>query len=159
MVHTRLEGQWLDIQDSNLCTLFLEQEGEEFSHAITTSSDYDYLLVPFMLRPIPIIQRSCTEEVVEPSKDTEIDKDLEPSERKFMTHGEASTTLCIMAEKVNRQGKTRIQGSIVEEAKEDIGGQALIMELVSISLPFAGFEVIWIPSLGSQPFLTGMFEP
>lgn len=76
-----------------------------------------------------------------------------------MAHGEASTTLCIMAEKVNRQGKTRIQGSVVEEAKEDIGGQALIMELVSISLPSDGSEVIWIPSLGSQPFLTGIFVP
>lgn len=102
VVHTRLEGQWLDIHDCNLCTRFLQQEGEEFSDAITASRDYDDLLVPFVLGPIPIIQRSRTEEIVQRSNDTEINKDLEATERRSMAQGEASTTLCVVAEKVYR---------------------------------------------------------
>ena len=102
VAHTRLEGQWLDIHDCNLCTRFLEQEGEEFSDTITSSSDYDDLLIPFMFRPIPIIQRSRTEEIVQPSDETEINKDLEATERLSMAQGEASTTSGAVAEKVYR---------------------------------------------------------
>lgn len=52
---TRIEGQWLDIEDRNRCALLREEKCDQFAYPITASCHYDDLLFPVILGAGPVV--------------------------------------------------------------------------------------------------------